>query len=366
MLNPQVMVVGAGPAGMSAALAAAEWGARVLLVDLFSEPGGQLVKQTHKFFGSRGQYAGTRGIEIARLLGEKVRSHPGIDLLLDTQVLGYYPDGVLTMERSFNGESEYLKARPRRLVVCTGAQERPLAFPGNDLPGVYGAGAVQTLMNVHGVKPGRRAVMVGAGNIGLIISYQLRQAGVEVAAVVEAAPTIGGYAVHASKIRRLGIPILTSHSVKEARGERELEGVTVWRLDERWQGIPGTECDFEADVLCLAVGLSPLTELLWQAGCRMVYVPELGGHVPWRDEHQQTSVPGIFVAGDASGVEEASSAMVSGRIAGLAAAASLGLCPCYRELAREAHAQLEVLRAGPPGEKIRRGLARLGEVARAC
>ena len=364
MLNPQVMVVGAGPAGMSAALAAADCGVKVLLVDFFSQPGGQLVKQTHKFFGSREQYAGVRGIEIARILGEKVRAHPNIDLLLDTQVLGYYPDGVLTMERTADGESEYLKARPRRLVVCAGASEKPLAFPGNDLPGVYGAGAVQTLMNVHGVRPGRRAVMVGAGNIGLIISYQLRQAGVEVAAVVEAAPVIGGYAVHASKIRRLGIPILTSHSVKEAHGERELEGVTVWRVDERWRGIPGTERYFEADVLCLAVGLSPLGELLWQAGCRMAYVPELGGHVPWHDEHQQTSVPGIFVAGDAAGVEEASSAMVTGRIAGLAAAASLGMCPRYRELLAEARAQLEALRAGPPGEKIRRGLARLEEVAR--
>lgn len=364
VLNPQVMVVGAGPAGMSAALAAADCGVKVLLVDFFSQPGGQLVKQTHKFFGSRGQYAGVRGIEIARILGEKVRSHPHIEMLLDTQVLGYYPDGVLTMERSVEGGSEYLKARPRRLVVCAGASEKPLAFPGNDLPGVYGAGAVQTLMNVHGVMPGRRAVMVGAGNIGLIISYQLRQAGVEVAAVVEAAPVIGGYAVHASKIRRLGIPILTSHSVREAHGERELEAVTVWRVDERWQGIPGTERRFEADVLCLAVGLSPLAELLWQAGCRMAYVPELGGHVPWHDEHQQTSVPGIFVAGDAAGVEEASSAMVAGRIAGLAAAASLGACPRYRELAGEARAQLEALRAGPPGEKIRRGLTRLEEVGR--
>jgi sarcosine oxidase subunit alpha len=226
-------------------------------------------------------------------------------------------------------------------------------------------------MNVYGVKPGRRAVMVGAGNIGLIISYQLRQAGVEVAAVVEAAPTIGGYAVHASKIRRLGIPILTSHSVKEAHGSRELEGVTVWKLDENQRGVEGTERRFEADVLCLAVGLSPLAELLWQAGCRMIYVPELGGHVPWRDEDQQTSVPGLYVAGDASGVEEASSAMLSGRIAGLAAAASLGLGPDRaeadgRELIDQARAELEALRRGPPGDKIRRGLARLEEAARAC
>ncbi|HHY94620.1 MAG TPA: FAD-dependent oxidoreductase [Firmicutes bacterium] len=366
MLTPEVMVVGAGPAGMAAALAAADCGADVLLCDFFSQPGGQLVKQTHKFFGSRQQFAGTRGIEIAQLLGQKVASHSHIRLLLDTQVLGYYPDGVLTMESAPDGNPRYLKARPRRLVVCAGASERPLAFPGNDLPGVYGAGAVQTLMNVHGVMPGQRAVMVGAGNIGLIISYQLRQAGVDVAAVVEAAPSIGGYAVHAAKIRRLGIPIYVSHSVKQAHGDRQLEGVTVWRVDERWQGIPGTEMHFEADVLCLAVGLSPLAEILWQAGCRMHYIPELGGHVPWHDETQQTSVPGIFVAGDTAGVEEASSAMVSGRIAGLAAAASLGKCPRFRTVLAEAIAELAALRAGPTGEKIRRGLHRLQEVSQAC
>jgi len=371
MLRCQVMVIGAGPAGMTAALAAADWGAEVLLCDSFFELGGQLVKQTHKFFGSKKHYAGTRGVEIARLLGDRISSHPNIRTLLETQVLGYYPDGVVTMERTAPGEAGYLKALPQRLVVATGARERPLAFPGSDLPGVYGAGAVQTLMNVYGIRPGHRAVMVGAGNIGLIISYQLRQAGVDVAAVVEAAPAIGGYAVHASKIRRLGIPILTSHSVKEAYGARELEGVTVWKLDEDWAGIDGTERRLEADVLCLAVGLSPLAELLWQAGCRMVYVPELGGHVPWRDQNQQTSIPGLYVAGDASGVEEASSAMVSGRIAGLAAAASLGLEPGrpgvnWPELVDQAHVELAALRRGPPGEKIRRGLARLEEVAPVC
>ena len=368
--QPDVMVVGGGPAGLAAALAAADQGARVLLADNAVELGGQLVKQTHKFFGSGDLYAGARGLEIARLLGEKAQHEPNVEILLETQVLGRYPDGVLTMERRLGTGTRYLKAKPWRLVVATGAQERPLAFPGNDLPGIYGAGAIQTLMNLHGVRPGRRALVVGAGNIGLIVSYQLRQAGVEVAAVVEAAPVIGGYAVHAAKLRRLGVPILTSHSVKEAHGRPELEGVTVWKLDEAWRGIPGTEVRFEVGVLGVAVGLSPLAELLWQAGCRMLWVPELGGHVPWRDADQQTSVPGVYVAGDVAGVEEASSAMLSGRIAGAAAAASVG--PGHersrsgldwREVVSRARARLDELRRGPAGERIRRGLARLGEAA---
>ena len=100
-----------------------------------------------------------------------------------------------------------MKKRPSKIILATGASEKFLEFPGNDLPGIYGAGAVQTLMNVAGVKPAERVLMVGAGNIGLIVSYQLMQAGVEVAGIIEAAPKIGGYLVHASKIRLSGLGI---------------------------------------------------------------------------------------------------------------------------------------------------------------
>ncbi|MCR4397554.1 MAG: NAD(P)/FAD-dependent oxidoreductase [Firmicutes bacterium] len=355
MRETEIAVVGAGPAGLCAALAAASCGAAVTLIDREERPGGQLVKQTHKFFGSERQDAGTRGIDIGRRLSERAMSHPGIRTMLECTALGYYADGVLCLEQN----ERFIKLKVKRMIVATGASERMLAFPNNDLPGIYGAGAVQTLMNVHGVRPGDRVLMVGAGNIGLIVSYQLAQAGVKVAAVVEALPKIGGYAVHASKIRRLGIPILTSHSVKEAHGKEVLEGVTVWRLDPGWRGIPGTEMRFDVDVMCLAVGLSPLTELLWQAGCEMKYVAELGGHVATRDDNLETTVKGIFVAGDASGVEEASSAMVGGRLAGYAAAASLGYCPDFETKKKQALWELAELRAGPTGEKIRKGLAAL-------
>lgn len=162
----QVVVVGAGPAGLCAALSAASLGAQVVLIDRESRPGGQLVKQTHMFFGSRGQYAGTRGIDIARILYGKVLGTGGVEVLLDGTVLGRYPDSVVTVERA----GRYIKLKPERLVVATGASEKVLPFPNNDLPGIYGAGAVQTLMNVHGVRPGERVLMVGAGNIGLIVS----------------------------------------------------------------------------------------------------------------------------------------------------------------------------------------------------
>ena len=352
----EILVVGGGPAGLCAALAASSLGAKVLICERDDHPGGQLVKQTHKFFGSEKQYAGDRGFQIGEMLLEKVKADENIELWIDTTVLGIYEDGIVTCEH----DGEHVKIKPERTIIATGAAEKFLPFPGNDLPGIYGAGAVQTLMNVSGVKPAERVLMVGAGNIGLIVSYQLKQAGVDIAAIIEGAPKIGGYLVHASKDVRSGIPVLTSHTILEAYGKDRVEGAIIAKIDDKWQPIPGTEQDIKCDVICLAVGLSPLTELCWQAGCEMAFIRELSGHVPIVDDYLETTVPGIYVAGDVSGIEEASSAMVEGRLAGLSAAASLGYgkeeAP---ELQKAAMAELDELRAGPMGERIRMGLEKV-------
>jgi len=356
----EVAIVGAGPAGICAALEAASYGVEVTLIDRGEAPGGQLVKQTHKFFGWHEKSAGTRGIIIAQDLAKKAKEDPNLYFLGSTEALGYYQDdGVLLVETP-----DGIKGiKPERLVIAAGASEKMLLFPGNDLPGVYGAGAVQTLMNVYGVRPGQNVLMIGSGNIGLIVSYQLVQAGVHVEAVVEGLPQIGGYAVHASKIRRLGIPILTRHSIKEAYGGRYVEGAVIWEIDDNWQGIPGTEEDLKVDVVCLAVGLSPLCEFLWQAGAEMSYIPALGGFVPIYDENMETTLKGVYVAGDVASIEEASTAMAEGYLAGLAAAHSLGKVPEDEfKSKKQAYAtELEQLRAGPTSEKIVSGLSVLRE-----
>lgn len=356
MKEVELAIVGGGPAGLSAARVAAQAKAGVLLIDDGQRLGGQLVKQTHKFFGSKGQYASTRGIEIARILVKGLEGFSDLEVWLNSTAVGYYPDGVLAV---LQGE-KLLRVKPARLIVATGASEKMLAFANNDLPGVYGAGAVQTLMNVYGVLPGRRALMVGAGNIGLIVGYQLMQAGVKVEAVVEAMPGIGGYWVHAAKIRRMGVPILTSHTILRAEGEEWVEGAIICPLAKGFKPIEAAQRRLEVDTICLAVGLSPLSELLWQAGCKMEYISQVGGYVALRREDMETTVKGVYVAGDSAGVEEASTAMVEGRIAGLAAALSLG---CRVEdadgLKRELREELEMLRRGPVGEKIREGIKRV-------
>jgi sarcosine oxidase subunit alpha len=356
MMSTDILVVGGGAAGLSAAAEAASYGAKVLVLESDLQLGGQLIKQTHKFFGSKDEYAGTRGYKIADILLEEIRSAGDrVQVETNVTVTGYYPeDGTITAMR---GEEEYFRVSAKKVVVATGAQERLIPFPNNDLPGVYGAGAVQTLMNVYGVVPGKRVLMVGAGNIGLIVSYQLMQAGVEVAAVVEAMPKVGGYWVHAAKIRRLGVPIYLKHSIKEALGKEVVEGAIIQEVDDRCSGI-GNEKRIDCDIICMAVGLSPTVELCWQAGCKMKYVPHLCGYVPLRDRTMRTSHRDIWVAGDASGIEEASAAMVEGRIAGLAAAISLGL-PCKVEKMDEYWARLGHLRAGEVGEKIRAGVSQV-------
>lgn len=353
MKQVEILVVGGGPAGLCAAINAAQTGAKVLVLERNKELGGQLIKQTHMFFGSEKQHASVRGVDIATILFSKIHRLENIEVLKNSTVLAIYDDGIVTIET----DGKYIKMKPERIIISTGASEKTLPFPNNDLPGIYGAGAVQTLMNVHGVKPGNNVLMVGAGNIGLIVSYQLMQAGVKVKAILDASPHIGGYLVHASKVRRMGVPIYTGYTVKEAQGIDYLEKATIIKLDEKWQPIEGTEKDFEVDVLCISVGLSPLGELLWQAGCEMRYLSELGGFVPARTENLETTVEGIFVAGDVCGVEEATSAMVEGYLAGLTAAESLGYeIKDFEETRQDYLKQLEALRSGHVGEKIRRGL----------
>jgi thioredoxin reductase len=219
-----------------------------------------------------------------------------------------------------------------------------------------GAGAVQTLMNIHRVLPGRRALMVGSGNVGLIVAYQLLQAGAEVQAVLEATPQVGGYSVHAAKLRRSGVPIFTSHTVAEVRGTDSVEEAAVVALDHDWQPVAGTERTFSVDLICIAVGLSPEADLCRMAGCELKYLKTLGGHVPIHNERMETPIPGIYVAGDVAGIEEASTAMEEGRLAGLAAAEALGYVPesQFEERARAIRGRLSSLRMGPFGEARRK------------
>lgn len=337
-----MVVVGAGPAGLCAALAAAEVGAQVTVVDENRRGGGQLHKQIHRFFGSRHHGAGKRGFEIAEELVEDCLD-AGVEMRLDSTVLGFFAGGELMVD----GPGGVYVVDPGAVVVATGAVEKGIAFPGWTLPGVMGAGAAQTMMNVHGVLPGRRVLMVGCGNVGLIVAYQLLQAGARVLGIVDVADHIGGYDVHAERLRREGVPVYLRHRIVAAEGREGVEGVVVEDMEKA-----GVARRFRADALCLAVGLEPMAELASMRGCRMVHHAELGGSAPWHDREMRTDRARVYVAGDACGVEEASVAMEEGRMAGISAAEDLGLITARQAGRRRAsiRSRLEGLRRCPHGE----------------
>ena len=307
-----LIIVGAGPAGLSAAIEGSKKGMKTIVFDENQRPGGQLFKQIHKFFGSKEHQAKVRGINIGKEL-LKEAEEAGVEVRLNSQVTGIFRNnavGVFT-----NGELDTFYAN--NIIVATGASERTLPFEGWTLPGVIGAGAAQTMINLHGVKPGQKILMVGSGNVGLVVSYQLLQAGCDVVAVIDGAPKVSGYGVHAAKIARMGVPFYLSHTIEKAVGKDCVEGVDIVEVDSNWEKVEGTKKHFDVDVICIAVGLNPMSQLIRMAGAEM---KDAGGLVPITNEYGETSVPGLFAAGDVAGIEEASSAMIGGHIAGIAAA----------------------------------------------
>lgn len=313
----ELVVIGAGPAGLSAAIEAAKHGIKPIVFDENAKPGGQLFKQIHKFFGSKEHRAKIRGFRIGEELLKEAKEF-GVEVVLNATVIGLYQEKEVTVK--IGEEVKHYKGDA--ILVATGASENMVNFKGWTLPGVIGAGAAQTMMNLHHVQPGKRVLMLGSGNVGLVVSFQLLQSGCKVVALADAAPRIGGYGVHAAKVARCGVPFYLSHTIIEAEGTDHVTGVTIGQVGPDWKVIPGTEKHFEVDTICLAVGLSPMSQLLKQAGCEMADTK--GGYVPICAKDGATSVDGIFAAGDVSGIEEASSAMIEGRMSGATISCYLG------------------------------------------
>ena len=349
MNNYDLIIVGAGPAGLSGAIEAANLGAKVLLIDENTKPGGQLFKQIHKFFGSKEHKAGIRGYSIGVQLLEETEKLP-IDVWLNTEVVGIDKKLNLWVVKD---KKESLQVKGKTVILATGAIENALNFQGWTIPGVMGAGAAQTFINVNRVLPGKKVLMIGSGNVGVIVSYQLMQAGAEVVGIIEAAPKLGGYGVHTAKVRRAGVPFYTRHTIKRAIGKDHVEGAEIVELDDSWKPIPGTEKILELDTICLATGLTPLSELAWIAGCQYEYIQPLGGHIPLHSKYLETTVEGLYIDGDITGIEEASTAMEEGRLAGITACWKLGLIDekIMNEKSEKIWGRLDSLRCGPFGLK---------------
>lgn len=319
-LHVNVLIIGGGPSGISAAIELGHRGVDTLLIDDKHELGGKLTLQTHGFFGSVADcWAGTRGFDIGKILTEEVEKQDSVEIWLNAPAVGVFKDKKVGVVR----DGKYILVEPEHLLVATGAREKNLAFAGCALPGVYGAGAFQTLVNRDLVRPTERLFIVGGGNVGLIGGYHAIQAGIEVVGLVEALPKCGGYKVHEDKLKRLGVPIYTSHTVLRVDGEEKVEKVTIAAIDKNWQPVPGTEHTFDVDTVLIAVGLSPVDELYRKA--------------------KDFGIP-VRAAGDAEEIAEASAAIFSGKIVGRRMLQALGY---DAEIPKEWDETSEILRAKP-------------------
>jgi NADPH-dependent 2,4-dienoyl-CoA reductase/sulfur reductase-like enzyme/Pyruvate/2-oxoacid:ferredoxin oxidoreductase delta subunit/bacterioferritin-associated ferredoxin len=301
-LTVPVLIIGGGPAGLSAAIELGKLGVETLLIDDKHRLGGKLVLQTHRFFGStQAVFAGTRGIDIATKLEKELKNYPSVQIWTKSTCLAVFSDKKVGVLRD---GKKYVLIQPQVVLVASGAREKFIGFKGNTLPGVYGAGAFQTLVNRDLIRPAEKLFIVGGGNVGLIAGYHALQAGIGVVGLVEALPVCGGYKVHKDKLVRMGVPIYTSHTILSANGKDRVESVTIAAVDEQFKPIAGTEQSFACDSILIAVGLDPVNEF---------YKKAVDFNIP------------AFIAGDAEEIAEASAAIFSGKIRGLEIAKSLGL-----------------------------------------
>jgi D-hydroxyproline dehydrogenase subunit alpha len=337
MREVQIAIVGAGPAGLAAALTAAEIGGKVVLIDEYSTLGGQFYKQLHEGLSVKNlrkeprQY--TDGAKIIQRL-----QNTTVEVMSNTLVWGIFEERTLALYRQ--DRTEFL--RPNKLILAPGAQEIPIAFPGWTLPGVMLGGAAQALLVTQHILPGRKVVLAGVGPLQLKVASQLVEAGAEVVDVLEASGksplsidtalrSLGHWGKMREgiefwlKLQRAKVPFHLQHVPVRALGTDRLEGVVVAQVDDEWNVVPGTERTLQADALCLSYGFLPSTQLASLAGCALEFQERIGGWITSHDRDQHTNIEGVYVAGEVGGIGGAEVAEEEGRMAALAVAGSLGL-----------------------------------------
>ncbi|MFD9354038.1 NAD(P)/FAD-dependent oxidoreductase [Streptomyces sp. NPDC060031] len=334
-------VVGAGPAGLAAAVTAAGLGLRVTLLDAGERPGGQYYRHPAPGLGAARPEALHHGWADFATREAALRAHVSagrISHLPGHHVWSVVPDGSGWMLHAVagHGPEERAAAVPAKAVLlATGAYERQLPFPGWTLPGVVGAGGAQAMLKGGLVLPGQRVVVAGSGPLLLAVAGSLAAAGATVPAVVEAA-SYTGYAdkapallrnpgklaegaTYGSALLRHHIRLLTRHAVTEVHGTDRVEAVTVARLDRDWRPVPGTGRRIPCDALAVGHGLVPQLELATGLGCATRLSAD-GTIALDLDAGQRTSVPGIWSAGETGGIGGAQLALAEGELAALAIA----------------------------------------------
>jgi NADPH-dependent 2,4-dienoyl-CoA reductase/sulfur reductase-like enzyme len=295
-----VAVIGAGPAGLAAAIKAKESGAEnVTVIERAEAPGGLLDQCVHNGFGLWYFNEDLTGPEFAQRFIEKARDLD-VNLELETMVLGLTPGRRITA----CSKRGVVELEAKAVVLAMGCRERTreaLMIPGTRPAGVFTAGTAQRYVNVDGFLPGKEVVILGSGDVGMIMARRLSLEGVEVKAVVEILPYVGGLIRNEVQcLVDFDIPLLLGHTVTEVHGAERVEAVTIAQVDSKLEPISNTERVIGCDTLLISAGLIPENELSLQAGVSLN--PITGG--PFVDEKRETNVPGIFAAGNVSHVHD--------------------------------------------------------------
>jgi thioredoxin reductase len=334
-----VVVVGAGAAGVAAAIAAARSGAQVLLVDENPVDNDMMAMDVPLYFGQRMQESvRNRALMMERVVeanpGLAEAHEAGVDVQLGTCVWGAFVNGptVLELPGPLLGLADDRRSwlvGYDRLVVAAGARDVAMGFPGWERAGAMGASGACSLLTRYRALAADRMVIVGSGSLGLATAALALLHRVEIAGVVEVGDVVRGEPAVAAALTARGVPIYTSHTIREARGKvGEVESVVVVQVDGELKPVAGSEREIKCDAICLALGLAPNVELLPLVGARLEFVSPLGGWVPQLNELMQTTVPMVFAAGDCAGIHDGmladpDIARSQGHAAGTAAAESL-------------------------------------------
>ena len=291
---PDIAVIGAGPAGLAAASSAREYGVKdVMVIERDRGVGGILQQCIHNGFGLHYFKQDLTGPEYASRFAQRAEEF-GVRYKLNTMVLDIGEGKILAV----NPGEGMLEVRPKSIVLAMGCREKTrdsLGIPGTRPTGIFTAGLAQRLINVEGYMPGRKVVVLGSGDVGLIMARRFVLEGAEVRAVVEIMSHPGGLLRNVVQcLNDFGIPLLLSHTIVNIKGGNRIRSVVIARVDEDFNPVPGTEEEIECDTLLLSVGLIPENELSEKAGVEID--PGTGG--PVVDEFMHTSVEGIFACGN--------------------------------------------------------------------